>query len=146
MKRRVGSDLVDTGAFILTFELKTLPEKLRVSMYTCTVRPYIPAPMKCFKSQRFGHTSHRCEGVDTCGDYGKNRHEGEACTHHLFVSIAAVNIPQDREIARNLRRRKLSRRSRSLTSSPILKPGGSSVLWLRPSFLGPLPRMSRRLL
>ena len=96
-KRRVDPNLIDTGAFLVTFELKSLPEKIRVSMYTCTVRPYIPSPMRCFKCQRFGHTSHRCEGVDTCGDCGKSRHENEECTPPpMCVNCSGEHSPRSR--------------------------------------------------
>lgn len=79
LKRRVGDQLVDTGAFILTFNALELPEKIKVAMYHLTVRPYIPAPMRCYKCQRFGHTSQRCQGVSTCGNCGKKEHEGQDC-------------------------------------------------------------------
>nr|CAH7734067.1 unnamed protein product [Callosobruchus chinensis] len=47
-------------------------------MYKLEVRPYIPAPMRCFKCQRFGHSSNSCTAEQLCV-CGKRIHEGRPC-------------------------------------------------------------------
>ena len=69
-----------TGLVILTFRLAHLPKKLKAGFLYCTVWPYVPNPIRCYKCQKFGHLSGFCSSRDTiCGTCGEKEHEGTGC-------------------------------------------------------------------
>ncbi|XP_071055015.1 uncharacterized protein [Onthophagus taurus] len=72
--------LSDTPNHILTFNSPILPKKVKAAYYSLDVRLYIPAPMRCFKCQRY--TSLRCEAEQICV-CGKAIHEGRPCEDSL---------------------------------------------------------------
>ncbi|GBN30019.1 hypothetical protein AVEN_67199-1 [Araneus ventricosus] len=53
--RRDGQ-LLNTKHLILTFDSAKLPEHIKTECMRLSVRTYIPNPLRCFKSQRFGHS------------------------------------------------------------------------------------------
>lgn len=65
---------VATGAFILAYEGDTLPEKVRVIIFWCDLRRYVPPSMRCFKCWKFGHMSSRCPSSPMCKEYGRPSH------------------------------------------------------------------------
>lgn len=72
IKRKKNNDLIDTGVFILTFNLPVLPEKLYAGFIACDVNIYIPNPRRCFNCQEFGHGAKFCnkpEICPTCADF-----------------------------------------------------------------------------
>lgn len=75
--RKDGS-IVNTASLILTFNKRTLPNKIKAGIYVLDVRPYIPAPLRCFKCQEFGHTSVRCNKEQICV-CGNAPHPGSSC-------------------------------------------------------------------
>ena len=79
MTRRNGV-LVETASLILTFNSTKLPEKVRAGIYySLPVRPYIPAPLRCFNCQKFGHSRTTCDKQPVC-ICGKPPHEGTPCS------------------------------------------------------------------
>ncbi|GBN23787.1 hypothetical protein AVEN_104396-1 [Araneus ventricosus] len=66
IKIRRDGGLVPTKHFILTFNTPRLPEYIKAGYVRCSVRPYIPNPLRCFKCQRFGHSKTNCRGTLTC--------------------------------------------------------------------------------
>ncbi|GBO31554.1 hypothetical protein AVEN_167785-1 [Araneus ventricosus] len=77
--RRDG-ELVPTKNFILTFNTPRLPEYIKAGYVRCSVRPYIPNPLRCFKCQRFGHSKTNCRGTLTCARCAVAGHESTGCT------------------------------------------------------------------
>ncbi|GFT33193.1 probable RNA-directed DNA polymerase from transposon X-element [Trichonephila clavipes] len=45
----------------------------------CSVRPYIPNPLRCFQCQRFGHSKPTCRGKPTCARCGAVGHDSGEC-------------------------------------------------------------------
>ncbi|GBN94408.1 hypothetical protein AVEN_77689-1 [Araneus ventricosus] len=76
--RRDG-ELVPTKHFILTFNTPRLPEYIKAGYVRCSVRPYIPNPLRCFKCQRFGHSKTNCRGTLTCARCAAAGHESTEC-------------------------------------------------------------------
>ncbi|GBO35214.1 hypothetical protein AVEN_10091-1 [Araneus ventricosus] len=76
--RRDG-ELVPTKHFILTFNTPRLPEYIKAGYVRCSVRPYIPNPLRCFKCQRFGHSKTNCRGTLTCARCAVAGHESTGC-------------------------------------------------------------------
>lgn len=65
--------------FILTFSVPKLPSKIKAGYLSLNVRPYIPNPLRCFRCQRFGHTTALCRGSATCSKCGSQEHAKEQC-------------------------------------------------------------------
>lgn len=66
-----------TNTIFLTFAMTKLPEIITVGYLRVKVVPYIPSPLRCFKCQRYGHSSRSCKSAETCRDCGQAKHEGE---------------------------------------------------------------------
>ncbi|GBL94255.1 hypothetical protein AVEN_16782-1 [Araneus ventricosus] len=77
--RRDG-ELMPTKHFILTFNTPRLPKYIKAGYVRCSVRPYIPNPLRCFKCQRFGHSTTNCRGTLTCARCEAAGHENTDCT------------------------------------------------------------------
>ena len=73
---------MESASLILTFNRDTLPKKVKAGFHSITVRPYIPAPLRCYKCQKFGHTSIRCSEKEMC-ICGKEPHLGSPCAEPL---------------------------------------------------------------
>lgn len=69
-----------TKHIILTFQTPTLPKYITAGYLNCSVRPYIPNPLRCFKCQRFGHSQTACRGSLTCARCSTVGHESEGCS------------------------------------------------------------------
>ncbi|KAF0314565.1 Fasciclin-1 [Amphibalanus amphitrite] len=70
---------VSTNNIILTFDSTNLPSEIRVGYVKVRVRPFVPAPMRCFRCQRFGHTKDNCRGRPTCSKCASQDHTDETC-------------------------------------------------------------------
>ncbi|CAH1110610.1 unnamed protein product [Psylliodes chrysocephalus] len=79
IKTKRDGELKDTPNHILTFNSPILPKNVKVAFYSLNVRLYIPAPLRCFRCQHFGHTSMRCEKPQVCV-CGEPIHTGKPCT------------------------------------------------------------------
>lgn len=53
IKRKNNNKLIDTGVFILTFNITELPERINAGFHSCDVKLYIPNPRRCFNCQEF---------------------------------------------------------------------------------------------
>ncbi|GBN55059.1 hypothetical protein AVEN_204340-1 [Araneus ventricosus] len=76
---RRNGELLPTKHFILTFSTPRLPEYIKAGYVRCSVRPYIPNPLRCFKCQRFGHSKTNCRGTLTCARCAAAGHESTDC-------------------------------------------------------------------
>ncbi|KAG7196383.1 hypothetical protein KM043_018835, partial [Ampulex compressa] len=105
MTTRRNGIVQDTASILLTFERPNLPDKVRAAMYSLPVRAYIPPPLRCFRCQKFGHTSLRCKAEPTCA-CGNIPHEGRPCIDPIICihcqgrhSAASRNCPRYKEEA-----------------------------------------------
>ncbi|CAH0547301.1 unnamed protein product [Brassicogethes aeneus] len=83
--------LIDTPTHIITFNSPVLPKKINAAFHRLEVRPYIPNPLRCFKCQKFGHTTDKCESKVQICTCGQPPHEGTPCT----LPIKCVNCSGD---------------------------------------------------
>ncbi|GBN56764.1 hypothetical protein AVEN_164243-1 [Araneus ventricosus] len=105
--RRDG-ELVPTKHFILTFNTPRLPEYIKAGYVRCSIRPYIPNPLRCFKCQRFGHSKTNCRGTLTCARCAVAGHESTGCTavekcvncqgQHTSFSRSCPKWKQEKEV------------------------------------------------
>jgi hypothetical protein len=83
--KNVGNERVKSGLLFVTFGTNEPPEYLTVGCLKLKVRPYIPAPMRCFTCHKFGHISKTCPNQSTpkCYNCCEDKHiqtRDEKCT------------------------------------------------------------------
>lgn len=86
LKTRRSGTLKDTNSFVLTFALPKLPASIYVCYNSIQVRQYIPKPVRCFRCQRYGHTSSNCKGEELCGRCSLKKHEGDCSEKEKCVN------------------------------------------------------------
>ncbi|GFT13418.1 uncharacterized protein TNCV_3200561 [Trichonephila clavipes] len=69
--RRDGQ-VLNTKHLILTFSTPDLPQTVKMAYIRCSVRPYIPNPLRCFQCQRYGRSKNVCRGQPTCPRCGES--------------------------------------------------------------------------
>lgn len=78
IKTRINGQLQDSPSHILTFNTPKLPSSIKVAFHSLAVRPYVPAPLRCYRCQQFGHSAANCTKPQIC-ICGKPLHEGKKC-------------------------------------------------------------------
>ena len=68
---------IPTNTCFLTFASPSLPSHILVGYVRVKVSLFVPSPLRCFKCQKFGHTSRACKGAAVCRDCAKSSHDGE---------------------------------------------------------------------
>ena len=66
-----NDETIQTHTYILTFEKPSIPKEIRIGYTIERVEQYIPAPLQCFKCQKFGHHKEICRGYQVCGKCGE---------------------------------------------------------------------------
>lgn len=92
----------------MAFEGGTLHEKVKVMIYWCDVKPYVPPLMRCFRCWKFRHLSSRCSSSPTCSECGCPAHPDAPCTppplcmscgqHHPPCSLTCTILRQEGKI------------------------------------------------
>lgn len=67
--------VVNTGTYILTFNLHDHPERIQIGYLSVRVDKYIPNPLRCFSCQKFGHGSASCKCKPVCCTCGEDGHQ-----------------------------------------------------------------------
>ncbi|XP_046685447.1 uncharacterized protein LOC124371177 [Homalodisca vitripennis] len=70
---------VPTPGLIITFAKPHPPETIKAGYLSLSVRPYFKNPQRCFRCQRFGHSSKVCSNPETCSRCGDEGHQEEGC-------------------------------------------------------------------
>ncbi|GFU24087.1 uncharacterized protein TNCV_2006831 [Trichonephila clavipes] len=74
------ASFIPTKHLILTFNRPKLPTTIKAGYLNCKIRPYIPNPLRCFKSHSFGHSQTSCRGQLTCSRCASAGHSSTDCT------------------------------------------------------------------
>ena len=69
---RRNDETIQTHTYILTFEKPSIPKEIRIGYTIERVEQYIPAPVRCFKCQEFGHHKEICRGRQVCDKCGEH--------------------------------------------------------------------------
>lgn len=88
--RKVNNEILPTNSIIATFNLPQLPVRVRVGFLSLNVRTYYPNPLRCFKCQRFGHSSKVCDSDEICGKCSMDGHQND-CTSTVECYNCAEN-------------------------------------------------------
>ena len=75
-----NGEMIRVNTAILTFNRPTPPATLKVGFERCTVQPYVPSPLRCFKCQQFGHHQDNCSKTKVCAKCAQPDHQDTACT------------------------------------------------------------------
>ena len=75
-----NTDRCKTNTFILTFKTATAPTHINVRYLRVKVERYIPNPLRCFKCQKFGHSTRFCKNEAVCHRCG-GKHSEESCNN-----------------------------------------------------------------
>ncbi|XP_046684447.1 uncharacterized protein LOC124370199 [Homalodisca vitripennis] len=73
-----------TPGHILTFNLPHPPETIKAGYLVLSVRPYFRNPQRCFRCQKFGHSSKVCQNKELCVQCGKGDHNEKTCNIEPF--------------------------------------------------------------
>lgn len=60
----INGEKVDTPLHILTFDMPTLPYRIKAGFHVLDVKQYFNSPMRCRKCHLLGHTIKRCTAAD----------------------------------------------------------------------------------
>jgi len=71
--------IIPTKHIILTFKTPKIPSHVTAGYLKCSVRPYIPNPLRCFHCQRYGHSKNSCRGTMTCARCAAPGHNSDEC-------------------------------------------------------------------
>jgi len=79
---RDGDSRRRTNTVVLTFASPRPPKHITAGYLRVPVEPYIPNPLRCFKCQKYGHSSKACKNVVVRAKCGEAGHEGVSCSNH----------------------------------------------------------------
>ena len=68
---------VPSTTILLQFSELQLPKRVMIGYVCYPVRPYVPAPLRCFKCQRLGHVAAVCRGARRCCRCGGDHDYGQ---------------------------------------------------------------------
>lgn len=77
--KRDGNEAVPSGTVFLTFNSSTRPEKVKLGFLSVKVDEFVPAPLRCFNCQRFGHVKPTCKGQRACARCAGSHEEDRNC-------------------------------------------------------------------
>lgn len=79
---RFEKNKVPIPTIMLKIAGEVLPQDLKFGYRNYKVKEFVPRPIRCFKCQRFGHTSGNCHSIRRCKKCGGN-HELQECTENI---------------------------------------------------------------
>lgn len=83
-----------TASFILTFNKPQLPACIKAGYLNLVVKPYIPAPLRCYNCLKFGHitgSTDKCKAsTPVCRKCCQEGHTSSACTNPPYC----INCPE----------------------------------------------------
>src|SRR5215469_10227362 len=85
-----GKNKLPTHIIILTFGRAEIPENLFCGYIFHKLRPYYPAPLRCYICQRFGHRGKFCKNQPSCG-FCSESHQTLDCQHQSDAKCTNCN-------------------------------------------------------
>jgi hypothetical protein len=73
--------LKPTNTIILTFNSANQPKSIKAGYLSIPVDAYIPAPLRCYNCQKFGHHISNCKKPKSCAKCGLDDHAPNLCTN-----------------------------------------------------------------
>jgi len=91
--KKYKGEISRTNSYIITFLGGVLPEKIKAGFQLLTVKPYIPAPIRCYRCYRFNHYASSCKEEDICFLCSQKKHSGNNCKHPIKCINCNDNHP-----------------------------------------------------
>ena len=90
---RRGEQRIQTKTYIQTFNKLRTPNEVKIGYCLERLEQYVPAPLRCFKCQKYGHHREACRGQQICAKCGEKDpdHMEEDC----LKEITCANCRQD---------------------------------------------------
>lgn len=106
--KKVGEVYHPTPSVLLTFDMPSCPDQLKLDYVIYRVEKYIPNPLQCRNCGQFGHSEKACTILKRCLDCGEQAHEGScdrkclSCgdTGHTCLSRDCARWKKEKEICR----------------------------------------------
>ena len=78
---------IQVNTYILTINKPCTPNELKISYCLERVEQYVPAPLRCFKCQKYRHHREICSGRQTCAKCGEKDpdHVEEDCLKEIYI-------------------------------------------------------------
>ena len=82
---RKGEEKIETNTYILTFNQPHISKEVKIGYCVEKVEQYVPAPLRCFKCQKYEHHREDCRGRHTCAKCGEKdlEHLEEDCLEEI---------------------------------------------------------------
>ena len=90
---RKGEQRIQTNTYILTFKKPRTPNEVKIGYCLERVEQYVPAPLRCFKCQKYGHHREACRGRQTCTKC--NEKDPDHVEEDCMKEITSANCRQD---------------------------------------------------
>ena len=97
---RKEGNRVPTNTYFLTFNTPNLPQSLKIGYLKVSVTQFIPSPMRCFKCQRYGHSSRVCSSKGICRKCGKDDHEGQCKGPEYCINCTGAHAASSKDCPR----------------------------------------------
>ena len=134
-----NGEMIRVNTAILTFNQPTPRATLKVGFEGCTVQPYVPSPLRCFKCQQFGQHQDNCSKAKVCAKCAQPDHPDTACTsamkcvncngEHTSYSKNCPRWITEKEIQRVRTERKISfPEARKIVEGVTKQPSFASVV------------------
>ena len=91
---------VPTNTYFLTFNTPNIPQSLKIGYLKVSVKLFIPAPMRCFKCQKYGHSSRFCNSKSICRKCGKDDHEGQCSGPEHCINCSGAHAASSKDCPR----------------------------------------------
>ena len=93
---RKDEQRIQANIYILTFNKHRIPNEMKIGYCLKRVEQYIPAPLKCFKCQKYGHHREACRGRQTCAKCGEK--DPDYMEEDCLKEITCANCRQDHPV------------------------------------------------
>ena len=100
--------IITTNTYILTFNSPTIPKEIKIGYLNVKVEQYIPAPLRCFHCQKYGHHKEACKGIRICGKCGNKEpdHTEEECINEVKCANCREDHPVFSKICKTYKKEK----------------------------------------
>ena len=86
------------GTVLLTFGKPSYPPEIKFFYQRIRTREYLPNPLRCYKCNRFGHTSKACRSEETCQLCSRLGHPRDQCKNEkLCINCNGAHDAGSRE-------------------------------------------------
>ena len=90
---RKGEQRIQTNTYIRTFNKRRTPKEMKIGYCLERVEQYVPAPLRCFKCQKFGHHREACRECQACAKCGEK--DPDHAEVDCLKGIWCANCEQD---------------------------------------------------